>query len=57
LILHFDVNETLICEDAAGGDTFEDSLNKIISKNILVKNDVNDKVVWFDINDYEDFIP
>jgi hypothetical protein len=57
LILHFDVNETLICEDATGGDTFEDSLNKIISKNILVKNDVNDKVVWFDINDYENFIP
>ena len=30
LILHFDINQTLILEDKAGGDSFEDALNLIV---------------------------
>ena len=37
LVLHFDVNETLLVADAAGGDTHEDSLNKIIAKSAFCK--------------------
>lgn len=37
LVLHFDVNETIMIGDEAGGDTFTDSLNKIIGKSALVK--------------------
>ena len=37
LVLHFDVNETIMCGDPAGGDTFEASLNKIICKSALVQ--------------------
>ena len=36
LVLHFDVNETIMIGDPAGGDTFEDSLNKIICKSAFV---------------------
>jgi len=36
LILHFDVNETIMLGDPAGGDTFEDTLNKIVGKNAWV---------------------
>jgi hypothetical protein len=38
LVLHFDVNETILLVDEAGGDTFEDCLNKIICKTALVNN-------------------
>ena len=49
LVLHFDVNETILCCDPAGGDTFEDTLNKMIAKNALVRMDTeNDQVVWYD---------
>lgn len=37
LILHFDVNETILVGDPAGGDTFAESLNKIICKNAHVR--------------------
>mmetsp|Transcript_58581 Transcript_58581/g.96710 ORF Transcript_58581/g.96710 Transcript_58581/m.96710 type:complete len:422 (+) Transcript_58581:80-1345(+) len=37
LILHFDVNETIMIGDPAGGDTFEASLNKAICKSAFVK--------------------
>ena len=37
LILHFDVNETIMVGDPAGGDTLEDCLNKIVCKNAYVK--------------------
>lgn len=37
LILHFDINETILVCDEAGGDTKEDSLNKIICKNAFVR--------------------
>ena len=33
LVLHFDVNETILLVDDAGGDTFENCLNKTICKN------------------------
>ena len=36
LILHFDVNETILIGDPAGGDTFEDCLNKLICKSAFV---------------------
>ena len=38
LVLHFDVNETVMVGDPAGGDTFEDCLNKIICKNAFVRS-------------------
>lgn len=37
LVLHFDVNETIMVGDPAGGDTFEDSLNKVIAKSAVVR--------------------
>jgi hypothetical protein len=37
LILHFDVNETIMIGDPAGGDTLEDCLNKIICKSAYVR--------------------
>ena len=32
LVLHFDVNETIMVADPAGGDSFEDVLNKMLAK-------------------------
>jgi hypothetical protein len=37
LILHFDVNETIMLGDRANGDTLEDSLNKIVCKSAYVR--------------------
>lgn len=37
LVLHFDVNETIMIGDEAGGDTYTDSLNKIVAKCALVQ--------------------
>lgn len=37
LIVHFDVNETIMVGDPAGGDSFEDCLNKMICKNAFVR--------------------
>ena len=37
LIIHFDLNETILVEDAAGGDTREDCFNKILAKNAFVR--------------------
>jgi len=36
LILHFDVNETIMLGDRANGDTLEESLNKIVCKSAYV---------------------
>lgn len=36
LFLHFDVNETILIGDIAGGDALEDCLNKIIAKSAFV---------------------
>jgi len=37
LCVHFDINETILLSDPAGGDTFEESLNKIIAKVAYVR--------------------
>ena len=37
LILHFDLNETILVTDPAGGDTLENILNKTIAKNTFIK--------------------
>ena len=37
LILHFDVNETIMIGDPAGGDTFDDCLNKTLCKNAFIR--------------------
>ena len=37
LVLHFDVNETIMVGDPAGGDSFEDCLNKMICKSAFVR--------------------
>jgi len=37
LVLHFDVNETILVGDEAGGDTFEAALNKVIAKSVFVR--------------------
>lgn len=37
LVLHFDINETMLVGDEAGGDTVHDCLNKIIAKSAFVK--------------------
>jgi hypothetical protein len=37
LVVHFDINETILVGDNAGGDTQEDSLNKILAKSAFVK--------------------
>ena len=37
LVLHFDLNETILVTDPAGGDTFNNVLNKCIAKNVFIK--------------------
>jgi hypothetical protein len=37
LVVHFDINETVLVGDDAGGDTREDSLNKILAKSAFVR--------------------
>lgn len=37
LVVHFDINETVLVGDDAGGDSREDSLNKIIAKSAFVR--------------------
>ena len=37
LVLHFDVNETIMVADPAGGDSFEDVLNKMLAKTTFVR--------------------
>jgi hypothetical protein len=37
LVLHFDINETILIGDDAGGDTSEDCLNKILAKSAFVR--------------------
>ena len=44
------MNETIICLDQASGDSFEDCLNKIISKNVLVKDIDTHSIIWYDAN-------
>ena len=44
------MNETILCLDPASGDSFEDCLNKIISKNVLVKDIDTHSIIWYDAN-------
>ena len=44
------MNETILCLAPATGDSFEDCLNKIISKNVLVK-DLDNQLIWYDTNE------
>ncbi|GKZ00164.1 hypothetical protein MPSEU_000969600 [Mayamaea pseudoterrestris] len=37
LVLHFDINETILLGDEAGGDTREDVLNKMLAKSAFVR--------------------
>lgn len=53
LVLHFDVNETIVIEDIAGGDTYEDCLNKILAKNAFVRRSPSSMLWW----DGTDIIP
>eukprot|EP00658_Telonema_sp_P-2_P065456 TRINITY_DN54690_c0_g1_i1.p1 TRINITY_DN54690_c0_g1~~TRINITY_DN54690_c0_g1_i1.p1 ORF type:complete len:387 (-),score=85.74 TRINITY_DN54690_c0_g1_i1:60-1220(-) len=48
LILHFDVNETIILQDPAGGDTFADGLTKAVMKNAHVRLEDGEAVSWYD---------
>ena len=44
LVLHFDINETILVGDEAGGDTREDCLNKMICKSAFVLMDDGQEV-------------
>ena len=44
LVLHFDINETILVGDEAGGDTREDCLNKMICKSAFVLIDDGQEV-------------
>eukprot|EP00292_Cryptomonas_paramecium_P021249 CAMPEP_0113669212 /NCGR_PEP_ID=MMETSP0038_2-20120614/4446_1 /TAXON_ID=2898 /ORGANISM="Cryptomonas paramecium" /LENGTH=168 /DNA_ID=CAMNT_0000585073 /DNA_START=79 /DNA_END=582 /DNA_ORIENTATION=- /assembly_acc=CAM_ASM_000170 len=54
LILNFDVNETIMVGDPASGDSFEDSLNKIICKSACLRvkdsaaEDIMQRFEWHD---------
>ena len=50
LILHFDVNETIMLCDRANGDTLEESLNKIVCKSAYVLGSEGDSLPtkWYD---------
>ena len=37
LVVHFDINETILLGDDAGGDTREDALNKMLAKSAFVQ--------------------
>jgi hypothetical protein len=37
LVLHFDINETILIGDEAGGDTVEDVMNKMLAKSAFVR--------------------
>mmetsp|Transcript_6807 Transcript_6807/g.7725 ORF Transcript_6807/g.7725 Transcript_6807/m.7725 type:complete len:473 (-) Transcript_6807:113-1531(-) len=53
LILHFDINETILIGDEAGGDTVADCLNKIIAKNTFVQIPSNDIQISNNTHDYD----
>jgi len=50
LCIHFDVNETIMVGDPAGGDTFEQSLAKTIAKSAFVRKraDGGEPTQWHD---------
>ena len=48
LVLHFDVNETILLGDVAGGDSFEDAINKCIAKSALISYADSSCIKWYD---------
>ncbi|GMH55015.1 hypothetical protein TrST_g9759 [Triparma strigata] len=57
IVLHFDVNETIILEDIAGGDTREMCLNKIIAKSAAVLPAAGGSWTWLDGTPLNDQTP
>ena len=51
LFLHFDINETILIGDPAGGDTVTECLNKIIAKSAFVRTDDSDSSSYAPISD------
>jgi hypothetical protein len=41
LVIHFDINETILLGDAAGGDSPEQCLHKVLAKSAFVRHDKN----------------
>ena len=48
LVLHFDVNETIMVGDPAAGVSFEQCLNRVIAKSAVVKLAADGRYVWHD---------
>jgi hypothetical protein len=48
LVLHMDINETILVGDDAGGDSREESLNKILAKSAFVQLPPNAAITSFD---------
>lgn len=46
LVVHFDINETVLVGDEAGGDTREECLNKILAKSSFVKESISPTQWW-----------
>ncbi|KAA8494942.1 hypothetical protein FVE85_3183 [Porphyridium purpureum] len=48
LVLHFDLNETILVTDPAGGDGLEDCLNKALAKQVFVRreSDPSGPPIW-----------
>jgi len=59
LVLHFDINETILVGDVAGGDTREDCLNKILAKSAFVHLSSNEdnNIHTCDDNDTRQCVP
>lgn len=54
LVLHFDINETILVGDDAGGDTREDCLNKILAKVAFVQIPSKKTVETVDLTAWDD---
>ena len=45
MVIHFDINETILIGDRAGGDTVEDCLNKVLAKSAFVKMTASEETI------------
>ena len=63
LVVHFDINETILVGDVAGGDTREDCFNKILAKSAFVRIPESDNNIdweqtepthWWDGTPFDD---
>jgi hypothetical protein len=57
LVVHFDINETVLVGDDAGGDTREDSLNKIIAKSAFCKIPAGSSELGKSMDDSDPIVP